>query len=149
MPLVQTFNSPAQSIFGFAQTMKLLMKGIVFVGVSIATLSQVWRATAMKSAARKNHRQFRPIGLMLLHHAFLATLFCSVFVTRCTAKQPSPARPNFLWLTWEDASPHLGCYGDAYARTPVLDRLAARSILYRNAFTTSGACTPSRTCLFT
>ena len=62
---------------------------------------------------------------------------------------PSPARPNFLWLTWEDASPHLGCYGDAYAQTPVLDRLAARSILYRNAFTTSGACTPSRTCLFT
>ena len=33
--------------------------------------------------------------------------------------------PNILWITCEDISPALGCYGDPYANTPVLDRLRA------------------------
>ena len=35
-----------------------------------------------------------------------------------------PARPNVLWISAEDLSPDLGAYGDAYAVTPTLDRLA-------------------------
>ena len=34
-----------------------------------------------------------------------------------------PARPwNVLWITLEDTSPRLGCYGDPVARTPHIDR---------------------------
>ena len=33
-------------------------------------------------------------------------------------------RPNVLWITAEDLSPHLGCYGDKEAHTPRLDALA-------------------------
>ncbi|HAV64003.1 MAG TPA: hypothetical protein DCY13_16760, partial [Verrucomicrobiales bacterium] len=29
-------------------------------------------------------------------------------------------RPNILWITAEDMSPHLGAYGDTYATTPHL-----------------------------
>ncbi len=49
----------------------------------------------------------------------------------------SPARPNIVWISNEDMSPHLGAYGDALARTPVLDRLARESIRYTHAFTTA------------
>jgi N-sulfoglucosamine sulfohydrolase len=59
------------------------------------------------------------------------------------------ARPNILWLTAEDLSPHLGSYGDSYARTPVLDELANRSVRYTRAFATAPVCSPARSTLIT
>lgn len=58
-------------------------------------------------------------------------------------------RPNILWLSAEDMSPHLGCYGDKHARTPNIDRLAAEGILYENAFSTAPVCAPSRSAIIT
>ncbi|MEA3366534.1 MAG: sulfatase-like hydrolase/transferase [Planctomycetota bacterium] len=58
-------------------------------------------------------------------------------------------RPNILWITAEDLSPALGCYGDSYARTPHLDRLAAEGVRYTNAFATAPVCSPARSCLIT
>ncbi|NOX98326.1 MAG: sulfatase-like hydrolase/transferase, partial [Verrucomicrobia bacterium] len=52
-----------------------------------------------------------------------------------------------LWITAEDMSPTLGCYGDAFATTPNIDRLAAEGVLYENAFATAPVCSPSRSCL--
>ena len=40
-------------------------------------------------------------------------------------------RPNILWITSEDNGPQLGCYGDSYATTPNIDRLAAKGVIYR------------------
>lgn len=40
---------------------------------------------------------------------------------------PAADRPNILWLTAEDLSPHLGCYGDADATTPRLNAFAHQS----------------------
>ena len=60
------------------------------------------------------------------------------------------SRPNFLWINTHDVSAwHLGCYGDAYAKTPNLDKLAAEGIRYTNAFTAGPICSPSRTSIFT
>ena len=58
-------------------------------------------------------------------------------------------RPNILWITCEDLSPHLGCYGDTYACTPNLDRLAAEGVRFTKAFATAPVCTPARSCLIT
>lgn len=58
-------------------------------------------------------------------------------------------RPNILWLTAEDICPHLGCYGDAYAVTPNLDRFATQSVRYTQAFGITGVCAPNRSCLIT
>ena len=33
------------------------------------------------------------------------------------------ARPNILWITSEDNSPYLGCYGDPRVQTPNLDQI--------------------------
>ncbi len=58
-------------------------------------------------------------------------------------------RPNVLWITCEDLSPVLGCYGDRYAHTPNIDRLAAEGVRYTNAFATAPVCSPARSCLIT
>ncbi len=63
--------------------------------------------------------------------------------------QPPAARPNILWISNEDMSPHLGVYGDPLARTPTLDRFAAQSIRYTSAFTTAPVCAPSRAAIIT
>lgn len=60
-----------------------------------------------------------------------------------------PARPNILWITCEDMSPDLGCYGDSYARTPNLDALAKQSTRYTNVFSVAGVCAPSRSAIIT
>ncbi len=58
-------------------------------------------------------------------------------------------RPNILWITCEDISPHLGCYGDPHAITPHLDRLATDGMRYTHAFTTAGVCAPCRSGIIT
>ena len=58
-------------------------------------------------------------------------------------------RPNILWITAEDMSATLGCWGDAYAHTPNIDKLAAQSVRYTRAFATAPVCSPARSCLIT
>ena len=62
-------------------------------------------------------------------------------------KGEDEGRPNILWITAEDMSASLGCYGDAYATTPNLDRFARQSVRYSHAFATSPVCSPVRSCL--
>lgn len=52
--------------------------------------------------------------------------------------------PNILWITNEDISPNLGCYGDTYAKTPYLDKLAQEGVLYTNAFASAPVCAVAR-----
>ena len=54
-------------------------------------------------------------------------------------------QPNILWITSEDHGPHLGCYGDTFADTPNLDKLAAKGILYNHAWSNAPVCAPART----
>ncbi len=59
------------------------------------------------------------------------------------------ARPNILWITSEDHGPHMGCYGDTCATTPNVDRLAARGMIYKRAWSCAPVCAPARTTLIT
>jgi uncharacterized sulfatase len=58
-------------------------------------------------------------------------------------------RSNILWIICEDLSPILGCYGDRYAHTPNLDRLASEGVRFTQAFSTASVCSPARSCLIT
>ncbi len=58
-------------------------------------------------------------------------------------------RPNILWITAEDMSPNLGCYGDPDATTPRLDAFARESVRFTRAFATAPVCSPARSCLIT
>ncbi|MCB1207113.1 MAG: sulfatase-like hydrolase/transferase, partial [Verrucomicrobiae bacterium] len=59
------------------------------------------------------------------------------------------ALPNILWLSAEDISAHLGCYGDPHAITPNLDALATQGVRYTKVFTTAGVCAPCRSGIIT
>lgn len=59
------------------------------------------------------------------------------------------SRPNILFMMAEDMSLRVGAFGDEAAHTPHLDALAEDSVLYPNAFTTAGVCSPSRAGLIT
>lgn len=56
-------------------------------------------------------------------------------------------RPNILWLVSEDNGPFLGCYGDNFATTPNLDKLASEGVLYTNAFANAPVCAANRSTL--
>lgn len=58
-------------------------------------------------------------------------------------------RPNILWVTIEDWSPDLSCYGTKGISTPNVDKLASEGILYKTAFTTSPVCSTSRSAMMT
>jgi uncharacterized sulfatase len=81
--------------------------------------------------------------------ALLATVGChSSKQPRASAAQPAP-RPNILWISAEDISPDLGCYGDPDAHTPNLDAFAASGVRFNNAFSTAPVCSPSRSSIIT
>ena len=58
-----------------------------------------------------------------------------------------PRRPNILLICVDDLKPVLGCYGDKWAKTPNIDRLAARGLRFELAFCNQAVCAPSRNAL--
>lgn len=58
-------------------------------------------------------------------------------------------RPNILLIVSEDNGPELGTYGDPYARTPNLDKLAADGVRFDRAFVPQAGCSPSRASFLT
>ncbi|MEM7559773.1 MAG: sulfatase-like hydrolase/transferase, partial [Planctomycetota bacterium] len=76
---------------------------------------------------------------------FLAIVLVLLRVTGVAAAD----RPNILWLSCEDISPHLACFGDPHAITPNLDRLAEQGARYTNVFTAAGVCAPCRSTIIT
>ncbi len=66
-----------------------------------------------------------------------------------SSAKASEDRPNILWITIEDWSPDLSCYGTKGVHTPHVDKLASEGIRYERAFTTSPVCSTSRSAMMT
>ncbi|QDT20579.1 sulfatase-like hydrolase/transferase [Gimesia chilikensis] len=84
--------------------------------------------------------------------AFLSAIVLALVlgsVTTLSAADSENVRPNVLWITSEDNGPHLGCYGDEYADTPHIDKLASRGTIYLNCWSNAPVCAPARTTLIT
>ncbi|MBL9202619.1 MAG: sulfatase [Opitutaceae bacterium] len=61
-----------------------------------------------------------------------------------------PARkPNVLLIAVDDLRDTLGCYGHPAAKTPHIDRLAARSVRFDRAYVQYPVCNPSRSSFLT
>lgn len=58
-------------------------------------------------------------------------------------------RPNILLIVSEDNGPELGCYGDPYVQTPVLDQFAKKGIRFNRAYVPQAGCSQSRAALLT
>lgn len=76
----------------------------------------------------------------------IAVSIIGFFVTRDVSRgQSAEARPNILWLVCEDSSADwIGCYGNAQATTPNIDRLASEGFRYTHAYACAPVCAPSR-----
>src|SRR6266550_3636264 len=71
-----------------------------------------------------------------------------VFVTGVVCQAAD--RPNVLFIAIDDLNDWVGCLnGHPQARTPNLDRLAARGTLFLNAHVQAPLCNPSRASLLT
>ncbi|HSH20786.1 MAG TPA: sulfatase-like hydrolase/transferase [Draconibacterium sp.] len=81
-------------------------------------------------------------------HFFVLMVFLSVLLFGCAERIPSEL-PNIIWLTSEDNSPFLGCYGDEFATTPNLDKLASEGFLYTHAYANAPVCAPTRNTILT
>lgn len=80
----------------------------------------------------------------------LTTLILILIASLTSAAERTTAnRPNIVWISCEDISPQLGCYGDSTATTPNLDKFATESTLFTHAFSCHGVCAPSRTGIIT
>ncbi|MHC5074172.1 MAG: sulfatase-like hydrolase/transferase [Planctomycetota bacterium] len=82
-----------------------------------------------------------------LKRAFGSFAAAAIFPVYVRAAQPSA--PNIVWISCEDISRHLGCYGQEFAITPNIDQIAAEGVRYTRAFTVHGVCAPSRSGIIT
>jgi iduronate 2-sulfatase len=78
-------------------------------------------------------------------HLLLAILLSSF----CLPHSSVSAQPNVLFLISDDLNNYLGCYGDPRAKTPNIDKLAARGVKFERSYCTFPLCGPSRNSVLT
>jgi iduronate 2-sulfatase len=78
--------------------------------------------------------------------AFVLALFVSVTAAFEIAVA---AQPNILFIAVDDMRPDLGCYGNTVVKTPNIDRIAARGVVFNKAYCQQAVCSPSRTAIMT
>ena len=83
----------------------------------------------------------------LVTSSVMAAIALLCAATALGADQPD--RPNIVWISLEDITPMMGCYGDSYARTPVFDKLADEGIRYTKAYSIAPVCSTSRSSIIT
>lgn len=84
--------------------------------------------------------------------ALVLLLVLVPFGATATAQDPTEgtARPNIVFLLLDDMGyADIGAYGNAYHRTPNIDRLAAEGIRFTDAYAAAPNCSPTRASILT
>ncbi|MBM3861202.1 MAG: sulfatase [Verrucomicrobia bacterium] len=75
--------------------------------------------------------------------------FFSLLVMLAVTATAAEQKLNVLFIASDDMRPQLGCYGDPLVKSPNLDRLAARGMVFKRAYCQQALCSPSRISLLT
>ena len=82
--------------------------------------------------------------------AVLGMVVVSGFAAPACKAQIPDQLPNILWIVSEDNSAYYtGCYGNSFATTPNIDKLASNGFLYTHAYCTNAVSAPSRNTIIT
>lgn len=92
-------------------------------------------------------RKYRRSPIAVAPSLVIAATFALAVLTSRTAT--TAERPNVLLLCIDDLRPELPCYGKQYIDSPNIDRLAARSRVFRRHFVQAPTCGASRYALLT
>lgn len=78
-----------------------------------------------------------------------ALIMAILTFSKCTDKRVSEPY-NIILITIDDLGwSDLGCYGSQYYLTPNIDALAAKSVVFRQAYAAAAVCSPTRSALMT
>ncbi|XWW48083.1 sulfatase [Fibrella sp. USSR17] len=86
---------------------------------------------------------------LVLSCCLLAFLFVMATSRPATPPVAAPPKYNVLFIISDDLRPELGAYGVSMIQTPNIDRIAARSTRFDNAYAQYPVCNPSRTSFLT
>ncbi len=75
---------------------------------------------------------------------------CLVALSLVASCLNADTRPNFVFFITDDISPDdLSVYGNTHVHTPHLEQIAARGLVFENAYLTISSCSPSRCSIIT
>lgn len=85
----------------------------------------------------------------MIRNTLLFFLLLFISIQELIAKVLDKKQPNIIVFIADDASCDFGCYGNPYAKTPNIDKLAAKGVQFNNAFVTAPQSSPSRISMMT
>jgi len=117
----------------------------------------------LKNAVYASFSIYSLYSRMIHSSKILLCVLCFILLCQCKKDQElelSLQRPdydqlelpdslNVVWIVAEDLSPIIPSFGDSTVPTPNIDRLAKEGVIYRNFYTPSPVCAPTRASLLT
>jgi choline-sulfatase len=89
------------------------------------------------------------IPAVRVHFVLTLSLLAGLFSNVGRGDEARNVKPNVVFLICDDLNCDLGCYGHPMVKSPNIDRLAERGVLFQNAYCQYPLCGPSRASFMT